>query len=127
MYTAIKNVSKGLMAAALGLVLVFGGSAFKSDSNGKRVQYQFRYNAIPHAESDVETLSNWTYDPSAPSCEEDQEAPCTIKVDQAFVNTGGTPTLKSTLNLNASPYTTSSAYVIGSADEDMEIINRADQ
>jgi precorrin isomerase len=125
MYTAIKNLSKGLMAAALGLVLVFGGSAFKSENN--RIQYKFRYTGINHAESDVETLSNWTYDASAPSCVQELEAPCTITVDAAFVNTGGTPTLKSTLNLDADPYSLSSAYVVDSADDDMEINNRAEQ
>ncbi|GAA4196168.1 hypothetical protein GCM10022289_01460 [Pedobacter jeongneungensis] len=126
MHTTIKKVSKGLMAAAFGLLLVVGGSAFKADSN-KRVQYTFRYNNADHSLGAVQTLSNWVYDPSAPSCDEEPQEACTIKVDQAYVNTGGTPTLKSTLNLQASAYTTTSAFVIGSDDESMAIENRTAQ
>ncbi|QPH38651.1 hypothetical protein [Pedobacter endophyticus] len=125
MYTTVKKVSKGLMAAALGLVLVFGGSAFKADS--KRVQYTFKYNSANKSKAQVETLSNWIYDPSAAGCNEVQQEACIIHVDQAYVNTSGTPTLDPSLNLVATAFNSSRAYVSSSDDDTMEIENRTAQ
>ena len=125
MYTAIKNLSKGLMAAALGLVLVFGGSAFKADS--KRVQYTFRYNSSDKSQAEVEKESNWIYSPSSAGCNQVQQEACIIHVDQSFVNTSGTPTLDPSLNLLATPYTSTQAYVTSSDDGDMDIENRTAQ
>jgi len=125
MKTSLKNLNKGLIAAVFGLVLVFAGSAFKADNAEKRVQYKFRYNSTNYSQAAVETESNWIHDESAPDCEAGLEEPCTIVVDQSFVNTGSTPTLKSTLNLIAS--STPSAYVTGSSDNTMAIANRVAQ
>jgi len=125
MHTTIKNLSKGLLAAAFGLALVFGGSAFKADS--KRVQYTFRYDGSIKSKAQVETLSNWVYDPNATGCDEVQQEACIIHVDQAFVNTSGTPTLNASLNLVATPVTSSRAYVSSSDDDTMEIQNRTAQ
>jgi len=124
MYKAIKNVSKGLLAAALGLVLVFTGSAFKSEKGGKLDRYQFRYTGPTLSQSDVENESYWTHDESAPVCDNEQEAACTITVYKSFVNEGTTPTLKSSLNISASN-AASTAYVSGSSDNTMDIINRS--
>ncbi|RZJ91811.1 MAG: hypothetical protein EOO20_03995 [Chryseobacterium sp.] len=124
MYTTVKKLSKGLMAAALGLVLVFGGSAFKAEN--KRVQYKFRYNnPSDYSQGAVQTESNWIHDESAPECDGVLEQPCTILVDQNFVNTGSTPTLKTSLNITASA--TSSGFVTGSSDNTMVIENRTAQ
>lgn len=125
MYTAIKNVSKGLMAAALGLVLVFGGSAFKADS--KRVQYTFQYTGSDKSRTEVEKESNWTYSPNAAGCDQIQQEACLIRVDASFVNTSGTPTLDPSLNLIASPHTSTRAYVVSSDDGDMDIENKTAQ
>ncbi|MFC3560194.1 hypothetical protein [Pedobacter jamesrossensis] len=125
MYKIIKNLSKGILAAAFGLALVISGSAFKADS--KRVQYTFRYDGANKSKAQVETLSNWIYDPSAAGCDEVQQEACIIHVDQAFVNTSGTPTLDPSLNLVATPYTSTRAYVSSSDDENMDIENRTAQ
>ncbi|MCX2584817.1 hypothetical protein [Pedobacter sp. MR22-3] len=124
MYTAIKNVSKGLMAAALGLVLVLTGSAFKSEKTSKLERYQFRYTGPSLSQADVEEETYWTHDESAPVCDNEQEAACTITVYKSFVNEGTTPTLKSSLNISASN-AASTAYVSGSSDNTMDIINRS--
>jgi hypothetical protein len=125
MYTAVKNVSKGLMAAALGLVFVFGGSAFKADS--KRVQYTFQYNSLDKSQGEVQKESNWIYNPNAAGCNEVQQEACLIRVDASFVNTSGTPTLDPSLNLIATPHTATRAYVTSSDDGDMEIENKTAQ
>lgn len=127
MYRKIKNLSKGLLAAALGLTLVVTGSAFKPESNAKRTQYTFRFNDANHSEANVEDESKWVYDATDPECDEVFQQACLIKVDAAYVNPGATPTLKSSLNLNASAISSSNAYVAGSADGDMEIQNRTIQ
>ena len=127
MYIKLKNLSKGLMAAALGLTLVVTGSAFKPESNAKRTQYTFRFNDANHSEANVEDESKWVYDATAGDCDQEQEQACLIKVDAAYVNAGATPTLKSSLNLNANAISSSNAYVAGSADGDMEIQNRSIQ
>ena len=125
MYTTVKKVSKGLMAAALGLVLVFGASAFKEDS--KRVQYTFKYTAANKSKAQVETLSNWTYEPNAAGCNEVQQEACIIHVDEAYVNTSGTPTLDPSLNLAATALNSSLAFVSSSDDDTMRIENRTAQ
>ena len=127
MNTNIKNLSKGLLAATFGLTLVFTGSAFKTESNAKRTQYTFRFNDANHSEANVEDESKWVYDATAGDCDQEQEQACLIKVDAAYVNAGASPTLKSTLNLNASAISSANAYVAGSADASMEIQNRSIQ
>lgn len=127
MNTNIKNLSKGLLAAAFGLTLVFTGSAFKTESNANRTQYTFRFNDANHSEANVEDESKWVYDATDPECDEVFQQACLIKVDAAYVNAGATPTLKSTLNIAANPVSLSNAYVAGSADGGMEIQNRTIQ
>lgn len=123
MYTILKKVSRGLVAAALGLTIVIAGSAFKGNS-GKKDPQKFRYAGSTYGEGAVEDLSNWIHDNSAPECDPGDERPCTITVDPSYVNPNGT--LKSTLNLNASLSPTSSDYIVaGSSDSSMEIVNRA--
>lgn len=123
MYKILKKVSRGLVAAALGLTIVIAGSAFKGNS-GKKDPQKFRYIGSTYTEAAVETLSNWTHDESAPECNPGDEQPCVITVDPNYVNPNGT--LKSTLNLNASLSPTSSDYIVtGSSDSSMDIQNRA--
>ena len=123
MYTISKKVSKGLVAAALAFIFVFGASAFKGEY--KRDTQRFRYNGPDHTEAEVEKLSNWINDSEAPACNEVQQQACVIVVDDLYVNPDGS--LKSTLNLAATEYTPSSAYVSGSSDFSMQIENRTAQ
>jgi len=127
MNTNLKNLSKGLLAAAFGFALVFTGSAFKAENNSNRTQYTFRFNDANHSEANVEDESKWVNDPNADECDEVLQQACLIKVDAAYVNPGATPTLKSTLNIAANPVSLSNAYVAGSADGSMEIQNRSIQ
>jgi len=125
MYTTIKKVSKGLMAAVLGLTMVLAGSAFKGDSNKKAPQ-RFKYIGTTFTEAAVENLSNWSHDEDAPECDRTPQQACVIIVDSQFVNPNGT--LKSTLNLTAAQYSSSTNYYVsGSSDSSMDIENRTAQ
>lgn len=124
MKTTFKNLSTGILAAAFGIALVFTGSAFKA-THSKRVQYTFRYNDTNHSKANVEDESKWLYDPSAAGCDENPQQACLITVDETYVNPGSTPTLKSSLNISAAAFSSSNAYVAGSADGSMEIQNRS--
>jgi len=122
MKRTFKNLSTGILAAAFGLALVFTGSAFKA-SKLNRVQYTFRYNDANHSKANVEDESKWVYAPTAAGCDEIQQRACTILVDQAYVNPGSTPTLKTSLNLSATSFDANNAFVSNSADGNMEIQN----
>jgi hypothetical protein len=118
----MKNLKNLLpvLALVLGLGLVLTQSAFKSV---KTDQYTFRYNGPDYAQANVENEANWVHDESVTCVDAPQKA-CSIVVDQAFVNNPSTtPTLKSSLNLQSDIYS-GTAFVEGSDDGSMEIINR---
>ncbi|TKC03476.1 DUF6520 family protein [Pedobacter cryotolerans] len=118
----------GLAALLVAFGVVFSMSAFKGEAKGKRVQYTFRYNGPDHSKANVENESNWIYTTDPITCDDTPEQACSIVVDEAFVNNPlYTPTLKSSLNLAGTPFSSSSAFVSGSDDATMEIVNRAEQ
>jgi hypothetical protein len=124
----LRKVQFGLLAVLLAVGVVFGMSAFKGEAKGKRVQYTFRYNGPDHSKANVENESNWIYTTDPITCDDTPEQACSIVVDEAFVNNPlTTPTLKSSLNLDVTPFSSSSAYVSGSDDATMEVVNRAEQ
>lgn len=120
--------SKGLMAFALSAIFVVGMSAFKSEPNefSKRARYSFYYTGPTTAtQAEVEDPANWATTPPL-SCNDVNERPCTIEVEEAYVNTGSTPTLKSTINLDADQdLIHNTYYVAGSADGSMVIENQS--
>ncbi|RZK37834.1 MAG: hypothetical protein EOO90_24145 [Pedobacter sp.] len=109
-----------LMALVLGMGLVLTQSAFKTT---KTDQYTFRYNGPNYSQANVENEANWIHDESV-ACTDVPQKACSIKVDASFVNNPlTTPTLKSSLNLATDLYS-GTAFVEGSDDGSMEIINR---
>ena len=123
----MKNLKNLLpvLALVLGLCLVLTQSAFKGTKAG---QYTFRYNGPDHSKANVENESNWIYTTDPITCDDTPEQACSIVVDEAFVNNPlTTPTLKSSLNLDVTPFSSSSAFVSGSDDATMEVVNRAEQ
>jgi len=58
MKTTFKNLSKGLMAAAFGLVLVFAGSAFTT-ANGSRVGHFYRYKLTTYTQAQIQSPANY--------------------------------------------------------------------
>ncbi|MFD2285953.1 hypothetical protein GJU39_01305 [Pedobacter petrophilus] len=127
MKTNIFNL-KGLLAFAFTAILVVSMSAFKSSSekSDKRARYTFYYNGpLAAAQADVEQETNWVTTPPL-SCDNVNQRPCTIEVDANYVNTGSTPTLKSTLNISADLDAIHGTYFVdGSADGSMNITNKS--
>ncbi|MCZ4243542.1 hypothetical protein [Pedobacter punctiformis] len=124
----IKKFGTGILAAAFGLAIVFIGAAFKAD-HAKTNTYTFYYSGPSFSKTDVENENNWIYDSSNETvCDDTPQKACTIQVSDTFVNNpASAPTLKTSTNLSAQLHTTlGTAYVIGSADENMLITNRAD-
>lgn len=121
----IKNFGAGILAAAFGLVIVFTGSAFKTEKV-KTDSYTFYYNGPALDKTNVENESNWVYDNDDLVCNETNQRACTIQVSESFVNTTlATPTLKSITNLGAEVHVPSgTAFITGSADGSMLIFNR---
>jgi len=127
MKTSFLNL-KGLLALAITTIFVIGMSAFSSAENQsiKRARYSFYYNGPSTADkAQVENIANWATTPPL-SCNSANERPCTIEVEDTYVNPGSTPTLKSNLNLVASQAVSHDTYyVLSSDDESMEIANQS--
>ncbi|KQM65201.1 hypothetical protein ASE74_10035 [Pedobacter sp. Leaf216] len=125
----LKSKILNLAALMLGFGLVLTQSAFtpgKDLSAEKRVKYTFHYTG-PSAMTvgDVETESNWTYDPDGLECPSGTDQACSIRIEDTYVNNPGTPsaTLKASANLTASS-TAFGAVVTGSADGSITKLNR---
>ena len=126
MKTTFKNLSKGLMAAAFGLVLVFAGSAFKADKTAAKTMYTFYYDGPDYTAAQVTNESNWKFDADDNTCSGINEQACTIRVSASFVdNPTSSPSLKSSLNLVSTASAPSINYVSGSADGALQISNEA--
>ena len=126
MNTNIKDLSKGLLAAAFGLAFVLTGSAFKEGKNAKRTMYTFYYDGPNYTAAEVTNESNWKYDSNDNTCSGIDEQACTIRVSAGFVdNPASAPSLKPSLNLTAAASSSSINYVSGSSDSALQISNKA--
>lgn len=125
MKTTLKNVSKGLLAAAFGLALVFIGSAFKPDNGAKRAMYTFYYDGPDYSVAEVTDESNWRHDADNNICSGDNQQACTIQVSDAYVDSplAAPKTLKSSLNLTAATSAPNIAFINGAADGSLQIYN----
>lgn len=76
----------GLVALVLAFGLVFSVSAFKQISAKKKMYSYWRYN--PNTEAG--TLNGYNYikidDPQEPGCEDENEIPCIIQVDDTIIS-----------------------------------------
>jgi hypothetical protein len=120
----LKKISFGAFAFIFGLTLVLTQSAFK---NGPMVATKavttLYYHNASYALSDVTTESNWnTTPPESPCIQRDQQA-CSVTINSTYVDfTPAVPVLKSSATLTAA-LSSGTAYVTGSADNTMAIIN----
>ena len=84
----------------------FTTSAFNKvpKSAGTQMSYSFEYtppSTDPYSVANVEDTANWHYNASAAECPGDDEACALLNVPATYVNTGSTPTLKSSINIDA--------------------------
>ncbi len=82
----LKSLMFGLVALVLAFGLVFSVSAFKQISAKKKMYSYWRYN--PNTEAG--TLNGYNYikidDPQEPGCEDENEIPCIIQVDDTIIS-----------------------------------------
>ncbi|WP_231426445.1 hypothetical protein [Pedobacter sp. Leaf250] len=119
---------KGILAFAFSLVMVAGLSAFKplNQDASKRLRYNFYYSGPATAtQMQVENPANWATG-SPQECGGGEDRPCSIEVDEAYVNPGSTPTLKSNINLSTAQSALHSTYYVDGADDSsISIDNKA--
>lgn len=119
----VKKNLLNLAALILGFGFVITQSAFTlAPKTGDK--YLFHYTG-PSAmtEGQVESRSNWTYEPTA-SCPTGDDAPCGILIDEAYVdNPGPGASLKVSAAINASDLGSGKAIVVGSGDATAQYLN----
>lgn len=117
-------------AMAVGAVLALATSAFKtSQSKSGDTTYSFEYNppsSNPYSVANVENVANWKYNASPDECIGDKEACTLLNVPSTYVNTGSTPTLKSSINIDAQESSTGVAFVHSTAASSATISNQDD-
>lgn len=78
----LKKLAFGLVALCLAFGLVFSVSAFKSKSKTAKAYSYWRYDL----NQETGALSGFNYtkisNPDAPSCDDAEEIPCVIRVDE---------------------------------------------
>ncbi len=119
--TNFKKMALGLLVA----VLAVGFSAF-TEKSAKRNTYTFYYDGpMPATVASVEEESHWKYDSEGQTCDDAPELACTIIIDQEYVDATDVdnPVLLHIAELEAAPFA-SSAYVTGSADDNIVITNK---
>ena len=121
----LKTNLLGIFAMVIAFGVTLSLSAFTSVEN-KRVAYTFYYDGpVPATVSEVEDVNNWKFDAEGQECDNEAETACTITIDKSHVDDTNPlkPILQSSANLDASA-SLSSAYVVGSADINMNISNK---
>jgi len=121
----LKKISFGVFAFIFGLTLILTQSAFKFAKTGSlnRAPVTFYYHGPDYSEEEVTDESNWTSEEPQESCDNEDQAPCTITVDDSFVD--GSGNLESSTDLRADLNTTTSSYYISGSDDNlMTIVNK---
>ncbi|WP_316826049.1 MULTISPECIES: hypothetical protein [Pedobacter] len=121
----LKKISFGAFAFIFGLTLVLTQSAFKPAgiiASLKRVPVTVYYHGPSFLQAEVEKESNWTTTTNSQTCNDVDQVPCSLQIDNSYVSAG---VLQNSALLSAAPNTiTATYYVQGSADGLMEISNR---
>lgn len=123
----LKKISFGVFAFFFGLALILTQSAFKAATPGafNRLSTTFYYHGPDYSEEEVTKESNWTTEEPEESCDNVDEAPCSINIDDTYVD--GSGNLDSSADLRAdlnSP--TSTYYISGSDDSLMTFVNKSE-
>lgn len=128
----MKNLKKlmfGLAALVMAFGLVFSVSAFKKKADAPlSTSSTFFYNGpLPATQAEVEKPENWKFDNDAAACDDEPEMACSITVNDTYVDkSGAEPVLQSSIALQAQEHASlAAAFVVGSADNSMQIINRS--
>lgn len=119
-----------LFAIVTGVALVMVTSAFKQapkDKSGDTL-YTFQYNppaTNPFSVTNIENVSNWSSTSTSPGCSGNQKA-CSIEATDDYVdNSGSSPVLKSTIDIQATlTPLTGTARVTSIADPDGSFANQ---
>ncbi|RBQ12074.1 hypothetical protein [Pedobacter miscanthi] len=122
----LKKISFGAFAFIFGLTLVLTQSAFKPVgilANLKRSPVTLNYQSSDFSQTEVEKESNWTTASNPETCDNTDQVPCTITIDNSYVSGG---VLQNTAGLVAAHNSLTDTYYIDrSEDELMEKTNRA--
>jgi hypothetical protein len=118
----LKKISFGAFAFIFGLTLVLTQSAFKPAgilASLKRAPVTVYYHSNDFSQTEVEKESNWTTTPNSQSCNDVDQAPCSLEIDNSYVTSG---VLQNSAALSAAPNTVTESYYIQSSDDDLMVI-----
>ena len=118
-------------AMVMGVALALVTSAFNTPhkTKGGATLYSFEYNppaTDPYSVANVENVSNWVYTASSPGCSGNQEA-CSLQASDSYVdNSGSSPVLESSIDIQAvNTPATGTARVSSIADQNGSFANQA--
>ncbi len=108
----------------LGIIVV---SAFKENENKdkKNVSYTFHYIGASYSSGAVQTLTNWKVGAAPDSCEDANQIPCEITVDESDTEgSGSSRALKAGTVINVAQYmSTGKYYVLGESGDVISAAN----
>ncbi|HRQ50402.1 MAG TPA: hypothetical protein PLR74_07700 [Agriterribacter sp.] len=124
-----RNVSPWTIKLALSTLILFLGIiavfAFKEKGDRKSVSYTFHYIGTGYSSGAVQTLTNWKLSAAPAECEDANQIPCEITVDESDTQgSGSSRALKTGTVINVAQYmSTGKFYVLGGSGDVLSASN----